>query len=107
LPLDEPPVDTIAPPPPQQITLTGAERVLLLAQSFTGEESWLVPAYRFATSDGVGPTVLAIDDSFLLPPPGTDTSSSFDKGSTGVEPQPAPDATTMPGGPPNTIEPGK
>lgn len=108
------PIDTIAPPPPQEITLIGAERVLLFAQSFTGDESWLVPAYRFATSDGIGPTVLAIDDSFLLPPPGADTGGSVDSGSGGgrtgsggVEPQPAPDPKSVPSGPPDTIEPGK
>ena len=64
---DQLPPDTIAPPPPQEITITGAEQVLLFAQSYTGDEGWLVPAYRFTTSDGVGPTVLAIDD--MLPPP--------------------------------------
>ncbi|MEY2454174.1 MAG: hypothetical protein QOD92_3748 [Acidimicrobiaceae bacterium] len=111
LPIDEPPVDTIAPPPPQEITLIGAEQVLLFAQSFTDDQGWLVPAYRFTMSDGTGPTALAIDESFLLPPPGVDTgagsSGSVDKGSAGIEPQPAQDPTTAPSGPPNTIEPGK
>ena len=65
----EPPVTgTIPPPPPQEITLTGAEQILLYASSYTGEESWLVPAYRFTTDEGVGPSVLAIDDRFLTPP---------------------------------------
>ena len=65
-----PPVtDTIPPPPPpQEITLTGAERILLYAVSYTNDESWLVPAYRFRTDQGAGPSVLAIDDTFLTPP---------------------------------------
>ncbi|MEY2403507.1 MAG: hypothetical protein QOD38_1058 [Acidimicrobiaceae bacterium] len=107
-PLTEPPLDTIPPPPPQEITLVGAERVLLFAPSFTGDEGWLLPAYRFTTSDGVGPTVLAISDSFLITPDqvptGKDgTGSDGSAGSVGsdapvsIEPAPA--------GPPDTIEP--
>ena len=56
------------PPPPQEITITGAQRVLLFAASYTGDEEFLVPAYRFSTDQGAGPTVLAIDDKFLTPP---------------------------------------
>ncbi|MEY2423626.1 MAG: hypothetical protein QOI95_3693 [Acidimicrobiaceae bacterium] len=82
-PLSEPPLGTIPPPAPQEITIVGAEGVLLFAQSFTGDEGWLVPAYRLTTSDGIGPTVLAIDDSFLLPPPGAsdDLPTGKDSGS--------------------------
>lgn len=65
----EPPVsDTIPPPAPQEVALTGAERVLLYLSSADGQEGWLVPAYRFATADGPGPTVIAVDDQFLTPP---------------------------------------
>jgi len=63
----EPPsTDTIPPPARQDVTLTGAERVLLFALGTDGT-MWLVPAYRFTTADGVGPTVLAVPDQFLLP----------------------------------------
>jgi hypothetical protein len=108
-PIDEQPPATIAPPPPQEITITGAERVLLFAPSFTGDIGFLVPAYRFTTSDGFGPTVLAIDDSFLQPPvdqvpTGKESIGSVGPGEppAGVEPQPAPASD-----PPMTIEPGK
>ena len=63
-----PVTDSIPPPAPQTVTLTGAERILLFATSADGNESWLVPAYRFATADGPGPSVIAVDDRFLTPP---------------------------------------
>ena len=72
-PDSEPPsTDTIPPPAPQDVTLTGAERVLLFATGTDGT-IWLVPAYRFTTADGAGPTVLAVADRFLaadVPPTG-------------------------------------
>jgi len=58
--------DTIPPPTHQDVTLTGAERILLFAVGGDGT-TWLVPAYRFTTADGAGPTVVAVADSFLLP----------------------------------------
>ena len=64
-----PPVtDTLPPPSRQDITLTGADRVLLFVTSYDGTENWLVPGYRFRTEQGDGPLALAIDDSFLTPP---------------------------------------
>jgi hypothetical protein len=91
-----PPVtDTIpTPPPPQEITLVGAEHILMFAPSYDGRESWLVPGYRFTTSEGVGPSVLAIDDSFLAPPPDQIPSGkgSVDpSGPVTIEPVPASD----------------
>jgi hypothetical protein len=66
-PDSEPPsTDTIPPPTRQDVTLTGAERILLFAIGGDGT-TWLVPAYRFTTADGTGPTVVAVADSFLLP----------------------------------------
>jgi hypothetical protein len=50
---------------PQDVTLTGVERILLFATGADGT-NWLVPAYRFTTADGTGPTVLAVADRFLL-----------------------------------------
>ena len=61
-PGSEPPLQ---PPPPQDVTLTGADRILLYVSSTNGSDGWLVPAYRFSTADGPGPTVLAVDDRFL------------------------------------------
>jgi hypothetical protein len=92
------PPDT-APPitgtlPPQKIVLTGAERVLLFAGAYDGGDAFLVPGYRFTTEAGdEGPSVLAIDASFIAPPPGvTDPGGAkTDPGtSPGIEPQPAP-----------------
>jgi hypothetical protein len=48
----------------QDVTLTGAERILLFATGADGT-TWLVPAYRFTTADGTGPIVVAVDDRFL------------------------------------------
>jgi hypothetical protein len=108
-PPDTPSTGTIPPPLSQEVTLIGAERVLMFAASYDGTESWLVPAYRFTTEDGVGPFVLAIDDSFLAPPPGEERSDEptltiepsqgFDDPGvppTAIEPQPAPE--TKPAG---------
>lgn len=90
-----PPVtDTTPPPPPQQITIAGAERILIFASTYDGSDSWLVPAYRFTTGDGVGPSVLAIDDSFFAPPPDQTPSGkgSVDSGgSVTIAPAPASD----------------
>lgn len=89
---------TVPPPAPQEVTLTGAERVLLLATSFDGNEAWLVPAYRFTTDAGAGPTVLAIDDTFLTPPDQSYGSKGSDQSNT-IEPQPAPAPAPQPGAP--------
>ena len=110
-PVPEPPVtaqpsvtDTIPPPPPpQEITITGAEQVLLFAPSYDGSESWLVPGYRFTTSQGVGPTVLAIDDSFLTPP-GQVSTDDVPTGKGSIDPGGAV-PPSGPTGPPDTIEP--
>ncbi|MDQ3757208.1 MAG: hypothetical protein M3394_05105 [Actinomycetota bacterium] len=54
---------TCGPPPtsrgPQEVVLTGAEVGLLLV------ESHLVPAYLFRVGDGDGPTVVAVEETFL------------------------------------------
>lgn len=91
--------DTVPPAPsPQTVTITGAQRVLLFAASYTGDDGWLVPAYRLDTDQGPGPTVLALDDSFLTPPDAVPVPK--DTGSTGG-------GSASPGnpGPPATIEP--
>ena len=69
-PASAPDTDTLPPPPPQKVVLTGATQVLLFTTSVDGRETWLVPAYRFTTADGVGPTVIAVDDGFLTPATG-------------------------------------
>lgn len=87
----EPPVTgTFPEPPPQEITITGVEQILLFAASYTGEESWLVPAYRFTTDEGVGPSVFAIDDSFLTPPDQIPVDGGFDDPGATVTIEPAP-----------------
>ena len=68
-----PSTDTIPPPAPQNVTLTGADSILLFVTGSDGT-TWLVPAYRFTTADGIGPTVIAVADQALakgdLPPTG-------------------------------------
>jgi hypothetical protein len=104
---DEPPPvsDTVPPPPPpQEVTITGAEQILLFAASYTGAESWLVPAYRFTTDQGTGPSVLAIDDSFLTPPDeipvdsgsGSGSASDDPAGTVTIEPAPATELAPAP-----------
>jgi hypothetical protein len=71
----------------------------MFASTYDGSDGYLVPAYRFTTEDGEGPTVLAIDDSFLAPPP--DESGTRDGGTEpgapgAIEPQPAPASETVP-----------
>jgi len=84
------------------VTITGVQRVLLFAASYTGDEGFLVPAYRFNTDQGFGPTVLAIDESFLTPPDEIPVpkGNGGTGGDTGV-------GSTSPGnpGPSGTIEP--
>ena len=63
-----PVTDRVPAPPTQTFTLVRAERILLFATSADANESWLVPAYRFTTADGPGPSVIAVDDRFLTPP---------------------------------------
>jgi hypothetical protein len=97
-PLSQPPLTgTVPPPPPQEIAITDAAQILLLAPSIDGATTWLVPAYRFSTADGVGPTVLAIDDSFLTPPDqvpdgkgGGINPDSSPEGTVTFDPTPAP-----------------
>ena len=62
-------IETSPPAPPQEITLVDAEQILLFAPSFDGTPSWLVPGYRFRIDVAALRSVLAIDDSFLTPPP--------------------------------------
>lgn len=97
---------TIEPLPPealepQRIVLTEAERILLAASSYDGRELYLVPGYRFGTADGLGPSVLAIDESFLAPPPDAIVPPASDGGSApggsgAIEPQPAPAPEPVP-----------
>ena len=62
--------DTLPPPVPQKVVLTAVTQILLFTTSVDGTETWLVPAYRFTTADGAGPTVIAVDDGFLTPATG-------------------------------------
>jgi hypothetical protein len=103
-PPDTPTSGTI---PQQEVTLTGAERVLLFATSYDGNDGYLVPAYRFQTADGEGPTVLAIDDTFLAPPPDQGFGTDGKEPATDVAPPSAVEPQPATVGPPDTIEPGK
>jgi|GEM_PF-6363971 len=101
---------------PQVVTFDSVDLVLAFAPSFTGGDGWLVPAYRFHGDDGSTRTVLAIDESFLAPPPGggSDAPGSTGPGSTGpgstgegsgspgsVAPAPAPPEPVPPASGPN------
>jgi hypothetical protein len=108
---DTPPITAATLPPPQQITITGAERILILATSYDGRDSFLVPGYRFTTSSGGTVSVLAIDDSFLAPPPGQSDGTKSAPDVT-IEPAPSPEPLPPQGAPgppataPASVEPG-
>lgn len=85
---DTPTTGTIPPPPPQEVVLTAAERVLMFAPSYTGGDAFLVPGYHFHTSEGDGPTVLAIADSFIAPPVDLSSSTKGSEPTVTIEPSP-------------------
>jgi hypothetical protein len=57
-----------------EVAVTGAERVLVLVPSWDQSGSYLVPGYRFTADDGSAPTVPAVEDDVLKPPPAPSTS---------------------------------
>jgi hypothetical protein len=89
--------ETLAPPPPQEVTITNAERVLLAAGSYDGNDLFLVPGYRFTYGqDPSTISVLAIDESYIAPPPVTVPATDDVKTDPGsIEPAP-PQATIEP-----------
>jgi hypothetical protein len=57
-----------------EVAVTHAERVLVLVPSWDGSGSYLVPGYRFTADDGSAPTVPAVKDDVLKPPPAPSTT---------------------------------
>jgi hypothetical protein len=79
------------PAEPTEVVLHEAERILLLVPGFDeGQDSYLVPGYRFRSDEIGWVDVISVDDDSLLPPPVT----------TATEPVPLPEPD------PGTVEPG-
>jgi len=81
----------------QHVVFTTVERVLLLAPSIDGTDSWLVPGYRFRAADGVTQSVLAVDDAYFAPPPPVPQPVPLPAPQPGSEIPPAPPASDAPG----------
>jgi hypothetical protein len=100
------PVCEAAPPTePTEVVLHEAERILLLVPGFQeGDDSYLVPGYRFRSDETGWVDVIAVDDGSLLPPPATDQPQPMPL----PEPDPGPTTVVEPGGTPGCapVEPG-
>ncbi|MGI8663880.1 MAG: hypothetical protein ACR2LQ_11835 [Acidimicrobiales bacterium] len=78
------PVPDSTPQHEQVVTLTDAQLGLILAPS-APTNAYLLPAYVFSTQHGEGPTVLAIDASWLVPTPATTEPPVGSSGSSGPD----------------------
>ena len=54
---------------PPDVAVTDAEIVLLTEFAWDGSGSYLVPGYRFTADDDTGPTVTAVEEDLIEPPP--------------------------------------
>jgi hypothetical protein len=89
------PADPAVPAPPTEVEVTDAEVVLVTVPSWDDRGPYLVPGYRFTAADGSQPTVPAVSDDVLEPPPAPGTTDE-----TTVEIQPVPPvASGAPGAP--------
>ncbi len=77
------------------VTVTSVE-VVLAAVPGSDASLWFVPAYRLTGEDGSTVTVLAIDESFVAPPPGTTASSATVATEIAPLPEPSPEPATDP-----------
>lgn len=65
----EPPEGPGQPPEPTEVEVTDAEIVLVTVPSWDDSGTYLVPGYRFTAADESRPTVPAVTDDVLEPPP--------------------------------------
>jgi hypothetical protein len=80
-PVPMPPEPTVPLP---KVAVTDAEMVLVMVPSWDESGSYLVPGYRFTADDRSSPTVPAVDDEVLKPPPDVPETTVPSKG----EPEP-------------------
>jgi hypothetical protein len=59
-------------PAPAEVEVTDAEIVLVTVPSWDDSGTYLVPGYRFVAADDSRPTVPAVTDDVLEPPPGAE-----------------------------------
>jgi hypothetical protein len=79
---------------PAEVEVTDAEIVLVTAPSWDESGTYLVPGYRFTAADDSRPTVPAVTDDVLEPPPSAEPA-----GEPQAEPEPMPLPATEPGDP--------
>jgi hypothetical protein len=84
---EQPPVTD---PPSNEVEVTDAEIVLVTVPSWDGSGTYLVPGYRFTAADDSQPTVPAVTDDVLEPPPAADDPVAPPAESGPAEPVPAP-----------------
>lgn len=92
--VEPPPTEPPTTEPPANITITGAEMVILAVPSWDDSGTYLVPGYRFVADDGSRPEVPAVADAALVQPPEADPPDLPDEpvGPDGeITPEPAPD----------------
>jgi hypothetical protein len=82
-------------PEPITLTLTGVEWTLTSFWSWDGSGMYLLPAYRYTADDGSQPTVPAVPDDVIAPPPapteGVDSGGGGGVSGSEVKPEPAPE----------------
>ena len=61
--------ETTVPEAPPDVAVTDAEIVLVWESSWDGSGTYLVPGYQFTAEDGSDPTVDAVEEDLLEPPP--------------------------------------
>ena len=87
-------------PEPVTLTLTGVEWTLTSFWSWDGSGMYLLPAYRYTADDGSQPTVPAVPDDVIAPPPtptdGVDSGAGGGVGGSEVKPEPAPETVVEP-----------
>lgn len=80
-------------PEPVTVTLTGVEWTLTVFWSWDGSGMYLLPGYRYTADDGSQPTVPAVTDDVIAPPPaptdGVDSGGGGGVGGSEVKPEPA------------------
>lgn len=81
---------TVPVEPPPDVAVTDAEIVLLTEYAWDGSGSYLVPGYRFTADDDSAPTVTAVQDDLIEPPPPPDPLPQPDPADPGAPTEPVP-----------------
>jgi hypothetical protein len=96
-PGDVPVAEPQPAPAPTEVEVTDAEVVLVMVPSWDDHGTYLVPGYRFTAADDSQPTVPAVSDDVLEPPPAPETGTT-DETTVDIQPVP-PEAQVAPAAP--------